>query len=116
MPSGATARPRGDARVSWQDGGGGPAHISVPLRMKAKKATLREDARRRRAAIFERQLNFAAEISRYAPEIAETGEGVIAVAARVARQVFQKREHGCLQAHSSVEAVFEAGTPLMTFS
>jgi 5-formyltetrahydrofolate cyclo-ligase len=46
--------------------------------MKAKKATLREDARRRRAAIFERQPNFAAEISRYAPEIAGTDEGVIA--------------------------------------
>jgi len=46
--------------------------------MKAKKATLREDARRRRAAMFERQPDFAAEISRYAPEIAKTGEGIIA--------------------------------------
>ena len=46
--------------------------------MKAKKATLREDARRRRAALFERQPDFATEISLYAPEIAKTGEGVVA--------------------------------------
>lgn len=46
--------------------------------MKEKKAPLREEARRNRAALFERQPNFAAEISRFASEIAETGDGAVA--------------------------------------
>ena len=43
-----------------------------------EKAPLREEARRRRAALFKHQPNFAADISKFAPEIAKAGDGVVA--------------------------------------
>ena len=45
--------------------------------MKEKKA-LREEARRRRATLFASQPDFAAEISKFAPEIAAVRVGVVA--------------------------------------